>query len=680
MFKFVKKLLSKNQNIEEKSIENTKNQEATSVSSDIKNESMISISEKDKQEKLIFLKKQGNLALSQGNLLGAENTYREAIKIDDNFLDAKINLAWVLNSKTPYSRNYIVEAKEHLLKAVNINDNNVDIHFILAQTYEKLGEVENALISYITTLTINPAFDVARNSLYMLALKHKRNNMMISFIQEQIDKLPYKHSLYFDLGNFYKEEQNYQQAIKAYETYLTFDNTSSQTYNNLGAVYFKAKNILKAVEYYKKAIELGDIDIKLDASNQLLFTLNYIPNISLQDYANEVKAYGDLLSQKYNAFTTWQKKGGKLKIGFLSGDFKYHPVAYFLTNLIKNINKDKFEIVAYSTSTVEDNMTEILKNYFDKFFYIDIQDPIMCAKKIHNDGINILIDLAGHSHGHFAKNLHVFALKPAPVQVSWLGYFNSTGVEQMDYIMLDNYCIKPEEYQYMVEKVINLPETRLNYSPPETHAHYPTMLPAYKNGYITFGCYQSLLKVNQDILTVWADILNKVPNSKLRIQENSLKNSYVKEQFIEQLTLAGIENKVILVEGVNHEEYLNSYGEVDMILDTFPFTGGTTTCEALYMGIPTLTIDGENIIARQTASFLKELKMNDFIANNKEEYILKAVSLSQDLEKLNTVRKNLRKDFLDSSICDGINFSLDFEELLESMWLEKNPDNVSNIN
>lgn len=680
MLKFINQLFSKNKKKKVEKPDNSSVEKSGSLvdtkldntkNSYINN---VGMSEEEKKEKLMLLKKQGNAALAQGNLDSAEIDYRQAIKIDDKYLDARINLAWVLNSKIPFNVANIQEAKEHLLKALEINENNIDVHFIVAQTYEKLTDTDNALKSYIKALNINPEFEIARNSLYMLAVKNKKNHIVISFIEEQIQNLPSKHSLYFDLGNFYKEIDNYDSAIKAYEKYLTFDNKSSQAYNNLGAVYFKAKNPAKAVEYYKKAIELGDINMKMDATNQLLFTYNYLPEITLEDYYQQAKSYGRLLNEKYTPFTTWQKKGNKLKIGFVSGDLKYHPVAYFLMNLIKHIDKSKFEIIAYSTSTVEDNMTEKLKKYFNAFHSINIQDVEQCAKKIHNDGINILIDLAGHSHGHFAKNLHVFAMKPAPVQASWLGYFNSTGVEQIDYIMLDNYCIKPEEHKYMIEKVINLPETRLNYSAPEANTNYPTMLPALQKYYVTFGCYQSLLKINQEVLTVWAEILNQVPNSKLRIQEKSLKNNYVKEQFIKQLQLAGIQDKVILVEGVDHEQYLNSYAEIDMILDTFPFTGGTTTCEALYMGTPTLTIEGDTIIGRQTASFLKELNMLDFIAKNKQEYIQKAVMLSQDLEKLNIVRQHLRKEFLKSSICDAHNFALDFEEILESIWVEKNID------
>lgn len=661
MLKFINKIFNKEKSQEEQIIDEVKNDGFQQ-----------SLSPEEKVEKLNNLKKEGNNALSQGNFTLAEQNYRQAIELDENYLEARINLAWVLNSKTPSSTEILEEAKNHLLKALEINEKNIDVNFILGQTYEKLNDVDSAMIAYITTLHLKPDFEIARNSLYILAIRHKKANTVIDFIQEELSNNPTQFQLYFDLGNFYKEIENYPQSISSYEKFLTFNNQNSQAYNNLGAVYFKAKNPELAVLNYKKAIELGDLDLKIDSTNQLLFTMNYLPEVSLSDYHEEAKKYGNLLNEKYQQFTSWKEKGEKLKVGFVSGDLKYHPVAYFLMNLIKNVDKTKYEFIAYSTSTTEDNMSNELRKYFTQWNRINIQDPVECARKINEDGINVLIDLAGHSHGHFAKNLHVFSMKPSPVQASWLGYFNSTGVEQMDYIMLDNYSIKSEEYQYITEKVINLPETRLNYFPPEDNVQYPTVTPALKNNFITFGCYQSLLKINSEVLSSWSEILNKIPNSKMRIQEKSLKNEWIKNNFLEELKKHNLVDKVILVEGISHQDYLNSYSEVDMILDTFPFTGGTTTCEALWMGIPTLTLNGNTIIARQTASFLKELKMNEWIAENKEEYVQKAVNLSQDLNKLNYIRQNLRKELLESSICDARNFALDFEELLEEMWSNKN--------
>lgn len=669
MLKFISRLFSKKNKSEQiTAVESNSNQDFLALT--IKPNSKLLIP-KDPVEVLKNSLKLGNEALGNGNIEEAENFYRQAISVNESSVEARINLAWVLTIKTPVEETYLEEAKIHLLKALEANDKNIDVHFILSQVYEKLNDIDNALLGYMTTLNLKPDFDVARNALYMLAIKHKKSSVMIDFLNNELLAHPEKSQLYFDIGNFYKEMENYSVAIENYEKYLTYNKDSSQTYNNLGAVYFKAKNPELAIENYKKAIELGDLDLKIDSTNQLLFTMNYIPGVSLSDYHNEATKYGQLLNEKYEQFTSWKEQDEKIKVGFISGDFKYHPVAYFLMSLIKSYNKKKYEFIIYSTSTVEDEMSATIRKFISQWKRINIQDPIECAREIHEDGINILIDLAGHSHGHFAKNLHVLSMKPAPVQASWLGYFNSTGVEQIDYIILDKYSLKNEEYQYMTEKVINLPETRLNYTPPADNVVYPTVAPIIKNEFITFGCYQSLLKINKEVLTVWSEILTKVPNSRLRIQEKSLQNEFVKNEFINELKKYNLEDKVILVEGVDHKEYLNSYAEVDMILDTFPFTGGTTTCEALWMGIPTLTINGDTIIGRQTASFLTELKMSHWIAETKEQYIEKAVQLSGNIENLTLIRQTLREKLLKSSICDAKNFPLDFEEILAEMWANK---------
>lgn len=668
MLKFISNLFSKNNSEEDSLLESPNNQDFLMPT--IKPDSKL-MKPKDSLEILKNNLKLGNEALSQGDFQEAENCYRQAIDSSGESIEARINLAWVLTIKTPVEESNLEEAKIQLLKALEKNDKNIDVNFILSQVYEKLNDIENAFLGYMTTLKLKPDFEVARNSLYVLAIKHKKLKLVIDFINEEILLNSSKFQLYFDLGNFYKELENYPAAIENYKKYLNYDNQSSQAYNNLGAVYFKTKNPELAIENYKKAIELGDLELKIDSTNQLLFTMNYIPGVSLSDYHNEAIKYGKLLNEKYEQFTSWKERDEKIKVGFVSGDLKYHPVAYFLMSLIKSYNNKKYEFIIYSTSTTEDEMSNHIRKFISQWKRINIQDPIECAREIHEDGINILIDLAGHSHGHFAKNLHIFSMKPAPVQASWLGYFNSTGVEQMDYIILDKHSLKEEEQIYMTEKVINLPETRLNYTPPEDNVLYPTIAPAMKNGFVTFGCYQSLLKINKEVLLVWSEILNKIPNAKLRIQEKSLKNEFIKSEFIKELKDYNLYEKVILVEGLDHKEYLNSYAEVDIILDTFPFTGGTTTCEALWMGIPTLTINGDTIIGRQTASFLRELKMNEWIADNKEEYIEKAVQLSSKIESLNNIRKNLRQNLLNSFICDSKNFPLDFEEVLAEMWDKK---------
>lgn len=628
---------------------------------------------KNSDQTFFGILKAGNDSLANSNFDDAEKFYRKAIEINSVHLGARINLAWVLSVQKTATTENLEEAKLHLLKALEINESHIDVNYILAQIYERLNDIDNSLKHYMDIIKLNPNWRVARDSLYNLAFKSKKIQVVTDFIEKELIDHHENTELYFDLGNFYKESENYSKSIENYEIFLKHNEKSSQAHNNLGAVYLKLLKPEVSMIHYKKAIEYGNLDLQIDSSNQLLMTMNYLSDCSLSDYYEEVKKYGSLLNEKYKdkQFDSWKQNEDKLKIGFVSGDIKQHPMSYFLINIFKNFNKKDYEFIVYSTSTREDSVSSHIRKFISKWTRINILDPIECARQIQEEGIDILIDLSGHSHTNFAKNLHIFAMKPAPVQATWLGYSNSTGVEQIDYNILDSHCIKEEENQYITEKVIDMPESRFNYCPPEENVIYPTITPFVKKDFITFGCYQDLLKINNEVLNSWKEILNQVPNSVIRIQNKKINSEISKNNFVEILKLYGMHERVILEGEMAFKDYLNSYSQVDIILDTFPWSGSITTCESLWMGVPVLTLNGNNIIGRQTTSILEELNMSEWIAETKDNYIEKAVKLSSDINYLNKMRGDLREKFLKSSICDARNFTLDFEELLEEIWENK---------
>ena len=262
----------------------------------------------------------------------------------------------------------------------------------------------------------------------------------------------------------------------------------------------------------------------------------------------------------------------------------------------------------------------------------------------------------------------MFAWKPAPVQVSWLGYFATTGVAEIDYLLADAVGVPEAQQTQFTESIWFLPDTRLCFTAPNVDLHVAA-LPALKNGHITFGCFQNLAKASDGVLELWGKILAALPDSTLRMQCKQLDEPAQVEQLLQRLQKCGIAPaRVSTHRTTNRESYLAAHAEVDVILDTFPYPGGTTTCEALWMGVPTLTLAGDTLLARQGASLLSAAGLEQWIANSKEEYVAKAVALASDLADLAALRAGLREQVLASPLFDAPRFARNFEDALWGMW------------
>jgi predicted O-linked N-acetylglucosamine transferase (SPINDLY family) len=310
-------------------------------------------------------------------------------------------------------------------------------------------------------------------------------------------------------------------------------------------------------------------------------------------------------------------------------------------------------------------VTERLSNYFiDWKPLVDLCDAA-AAQLIHNDDIHILLDLSGYT-GH--NRLPVFAWKPAPIQVSWLGYWATTGVAEMDVILVDKVGVPEQNHWHFTEKVHYLPDTRLCFTAPPFAILF-SKLPVLSKGYITFGCFQNLSKVTDAVLTAWQKILQQLPTARLRFQGKQFRDAMFTEQFIARLERFGITAQRVSTHSISsREDYLRAYHAVDFVLDTFPFTGGTTTCEALWMGVPTLTLAGETLLARQGASLLSAAGLPNWIVASESEYIKQAVVFANNLDYLASLRSRLREQVLASALFDGERFARNFENTLWQLW------------
>jgi predicted O-linked N-acetylglucosamine transferase (SPINDLY family) len=323
------------------------------------------------------------------------------------------------------------------------------------------------------------------------------------------------------------------------------------------------------------------------------------------------------------------------------------------------------EVYAYPTIGIADRMTEKLRAHCAGWFYLHGDNDAAAAKRIHRHGIDVLVDLSGHTG---QNRLPVFAFKPAPVQVSWLGYFATTGVAEIDYLLADPVSVPPEHEAHFSETVWRLPHTRLCFTPPEENVAVGP-LPAASRGHLTLGSFQNQAKIGDSVLALWARVLAALPDARLQLRARQLDDPALAAQLRERLQRAGIDAQRVQLYGhAERATYLAAYNEIDFLLDTFPFPGGTTTCEALWMGVPTLTLAGDRLISRQGASLLTAAGLPDWVADSADDFVARALAHAADLPRLAALRAGLRAQVLASPLFDAPHFARDLADALWAMW------------
>ena len=552
--------------------------------------------------------------------------FKKSIKIKANFFDANFNLL-----KTYYNLKKFNKAISQSKKCLKINSNSIETLILLGNLYKNIDKQKES------------------EKYYNQALKTNTTNS----------------DTYYSLGNLYKKYGEYEKAILNYKYAIKFNNNHYPAYNNLGTLYQAIGQFDLAISNFQAVI---NIKPKLNWVYQnYLFCLNFSKNFNYNLYSQLVEKYKtNIPIIKFKKFSINFKLEKKIRVGLVSGDFGQHPVSYYLFSIINNIDKKKFELVAYSNSNRKDNITSKLKKKFNiwrKINYLSDQEVINLVKE--KDKIDILFDLSGHT----AKNrLSIFLNKSAPIQVTWLGYNATTGLREIDYIITDPHVVPLSSQKYYSENIFHLPETFQCISIKE---NIKIKLKKYSKNYqIIFGSFNNLAKVNDEVIEVWSKILKKINNSKLFLKSKQLDNSKVKKTILNKFEKQGIKSSKIIIEGASktRNEMLKKYNKVDIALDPFPYPGITTSLEAIWMGVPLITKRGNNFYSRIGLSINKNLNMEDWIADNKEDYIQKAISKSSDLEKLFEIKKRLRSKFLKSPLSNEIKFCKNFEKSLSIMW------------
>lgn len=614
----------------------------------------------DHPEALLHL---GILAHQVGKYDIAVELLLRALALRPDFVEAHYNLGMVRLDvgKT-------TEAEAAFRQSLRLRPEYAAAHNALGNALLLLGSTEEAAASYRRAVTQRPDYAVAHYNLGNVLDDLGKPDEAAASYRRAIALQPDYAEAHYNLGFLLQGQGKPDEAAACYRQSLAARPDYIQALNNLGIVLKDQGELMEAMACFRRALALHAG--YAEAHSNLLLCMNYVPSQNVPSYLEEARRFGrQAAARAYRPFTDWNctAKPTRLRVGLVSGDFRNHPAGYFLENMLEHLDATQIELAAYPTNRCEDELTARIRRRFAVWKNLEALDDASAASLIHADGVHILLDLSGHtSH----NRLPLFAWKPAPVQVTWLGYFASTGLAEMDYILVDPVSV-PEMHQgHFTEKVWYLPETRLCFTPPGLEEDLPlSPLPALASGRLTFGCFQNLAKINDEVLAVWGKILRLLPQAGLRLQDRLFESPAIREQLQQRLACNGIApERVRLERNVPRQQYLAAHEQIDIILDTFPFSGCTTTCEALWMGVPTLTVAGERMVSRQSASLLSCAGLRDWIAADLENYAEKAVAHAADLDKLARQRKNLRGLVLTSPLFDGAGFAANFESAMWGMW------------
>ncbi len=436
----------------------------------------------------------------------------------------------------------------------------------------------------------------------------------------------------------------------------------------LSRMHFYLGDMNECLVNYKKIIDNKEANSKLWSA--FLFTTNYTYQYNQKDYLNFCHKYSEKL-EKFDEKTLkkfqYETNPKKIRLGFFSADLRTHSVAKFIEETIKILKKDNYEIIAFSNNNLgaDDSTTERLKGIFHEWYDIVKLSDLEAVNLIRDKKINILFDLTGYSTGNRCE---IFKNKSAPLQISWCGYCNSSGIREMDYLIADENLIKKEEDFNYTEKIIRLPKIWNSHFLISSEIKI-NELPAKKNKYITFGSFNNYAKLSDETIKTWSEIL-KNNNSKLILKSSVHDHQLLRDNIKNKFKKNGVkEEKIIFLERLkNYDDHLKMYNNIDISLDTFPFAGATTTFESLWMGVPTITLSGEIFNSKFGVSINKNLNLDNFIAKDKNEYIEKAKIISSEINKLSQIRHSLRNLAINSPLFDNKNLGQELSKILKDKW------------
>jgi predicted O-linked N-acetylglucosamine transferase (SPINDLY family) len=611
----------------------------------------------DHLEALAFL----SMALKdQGKLDEAVEAYRDLLALKPDFAEAHYNLGNLLSAQGE-----LEEAIAAYRETLRLKPGYAAAYNNLGNALRDQGKLEEAVASYREALELKPDIAEVHNNLGIALRNQGKLEAAVASYREALELNPGVAAVHSNLGNALWNQGKLEEAIAALRKALELEPDHAAAHNNLGNALGAQGKLEEAIAAYRKTLELKPDDA--GAHSNLLLTLNYVSGMSDEALFAEHLKFDEQHARRFTAhiqpYRNDRDPGRRLRIGYVSPDFHHHAAAYLIEPILERHEHDHFEVFCYYNDAQVDEVTERLRRYADHWIDCVGMTDDMLADRVRGDEIDILVDLAGHTANN---RLLVFARKPAPVQVTWIGYPSTTGLATMDYRFSDT-NVDPigKSEQFYTEELVRLPVFSCFRPPSES----PKVgdLPALKAGHVTFTSFNKFNKITLDVMALWAEILRTVKDSRLIIMSvnDGEMERYVRQTFSNNGVL---ESRLTLMGRIPHSEFLEIHNSVDIGLDTFPYNGGTTTRMSAWMGVPHITLAGTNARSRVGAAFLVELGHPELIAITPEEYVERAVELAKDIGRLQEIRSGLRDRMTNSPLANGESLTRSVERAYRKMW------------
>lgn len=583
-----------------------------------------------------LLYKQAIVLLEQHEYAAAERCLRRFV-----FLRPDSKAGVLLLGITCVELGYYPDAIAHLSSLLSVSPDPATLHHQIGRCFAALHHYAEAFAEYQQALNYAP---------------------------DHVDVLCSLGLLFTDINQVAKARDCFLQALEVKPDDIGI-------INNIGRIYKRIGQADQALEWFARGVQLQPDHP--DLVSNYLNTLNYVEGVAPEFIAAQ---YRHRAPQAFIPRTIWERPEperhhGLIRLGYISADFYSHSVASFVEPILLHHDRTSFEIFCYANQTVNDETTERLRQLADGWRCIHGIPDSQVAQQIADDRIDILVDLSGHTAGH---RLGVCAYRPAPVQISWIGHPNTTGLKQIDYYLTDGQCDPPGMTDHLYsETLFRLPRVFSCYLPP---MDFPPVAPSPFEiaNRITLGCFNAIAKFSHQLVVWWAEILKRVGNAVLYLKGPPLWDPIAKEEMLKRFAKQGISQERLIIHGETTTRYdhLASYARVDIALDTFPYHGTTTTCEALWMGVPVVCLAGNTHVSRVGVSFLRAVGLGELVVESAEAYIDAVVRLAADRQRLGVLRKNLRLMMAQSALMDAKGVTREVEHGFMQMYKQICSDGV----
>lgn len=559
-------------------------------------------------------------------------------------------------------------AEENLRRAIELEPRVAIYRHYLADTLRALGQPEEAAKCYREALGLDPEFAAAHANLGNALMDGGQPAEAEGCFRRALELKPDHAEIHHNLGTALKAQTRLDGALESFQAALRLNPRLAPTLVILANTLKEQARVGEAEKAYRQALEIAPN--YAEAHSNLLLVMHYDAGRDGGQLRREAEEWDRRYAGKDGQGELHgndRSPDRPLRVGYVSGDFRRHPVGLFMAPVISGHDKRQFNVVCYNNDKWADELTEKLKSEADGWRDIAGLDDDDACRLIRDDAIDILVDLSGHSAG---GRLGVFALKPAPVQFAYLGYPGTTGLKAVDYRITDGRADpEPDADRHFTEKLVRLPGGFLCYAPvPDAPGVSPP--PLIGNGYPTFGSFNNLAKLSADVIGLWAGILKAVPSSRLLLKNQSFADAATQARIAKAFADRGVEGDRLELVGPAKTiaEHLGLYGRVDIALDPFPYNGTTTTCEALWMGTPVVVLAGDRHSGRVGASILGAAGLTDFVAGSPEQYVELAVAWAGREQDLAALRESLRQRVGDSDLTNQSEFVANLEAAYRETW------------